>query len=313
MRSTLRTILCAVVAVVGLGALPPAATGADTDTSTGGTLAGTVLDASGTPFDSAEVLLTQDCGEEFCGSYHAVDATGQYAITDLVPGADYCARFYNGADEQTFCFTATADVLVHDVTLARAAPPATISGTVTDVGGSPVAGAHVWFSGSYDAETDDAGHYEISLPPGEHAVEVWLTTARPMVPAGVVVVPPGVTETFDIRLPAENRVPDGAITWARGRHGRLVVGGRAADDSGVLKIRVAVLDRATGKWLRANGRWGGYTKLRAHVARSKAPTTTWRFSRKLPRGSYGVSLIVIDDQRVRNPVPRPWRPVRVRR
>lgn len=308
MRPTLRSLLCAVAVVLGLGALAPAATGSGT-----GTLAGTVLDAAGAPFDTAEVLLTQDCGEEFCGSYHVVDAAGHYEIGGLSPGMDYCARFYNGSDEQTFCFTATDGVLVHDVTLARQAATATVSGTVTDAGEAPVAGARVWFSGTYDAATDVAGHYEISLPPGEHAVDVWLPTALPMVRAGVVTVSPGAAETFDIRLPAENRLPQGTITWSRGRDGRLVVGGRASDESGVLKIRVAVLDRTTGKWLRGNGRWGAYTKLRAHIARSKAPTTRWRFSRKLPRGSYGVSLIVIDDQRLRNPVPRPWRPIRVKR
>ncbi len=310
MRLMLRPMLCAVVAVLGLGALPPAATAAAYEA---GSLTGTVLDAAGAPFDSAEVLLTQDCGEEFCGSYHVVDATGHYAIADLVPGADYCARFYNSTDEQTFCFTATSDVIVHDVTLARPSITATVRGTVTDGAGTPVAGATVWFSGTYDAETDVAGHYEISVPPGDHPVEVWLSTAAPTVRAGVIVVSPGAAETFDIHLPAENRLPEGTITWSRGRHGRLVVGGRAADDSGVLKIRVAVLDRTTGKWLRGNGRWGAYTKLRAHVARSKSPTTSWRFSRSLPRGRYGVSLIVIDDQRIRNAVPRPWRPVRVTR
>ncbi len=309
MRSTLRLFLCAVVAVLGVGVLPPAATSADGF----GSLTGTVLDATGEPFDFADVLLTDDCGDEFCGSYYEVDATGHYEIGGLVPGRDYCARFYNRADEQTFCFTATSEAIVHDVTLARPAATAIIHGIVTDVTGAPVVGARVWFSGTYDTETDTDGRYEISLPPGEYDVEVWLPLdPSPTVGAGTVTVAPGGYETYDIRLPAENQAPQGSITWSRG-NGRLVVGGRAADDSAVLKIRVAVLDRTTGRWLRPNGRWGAYAMLPAHTARSKAPTTTWRFSRSLARGDYGVSLIVVDVQRTRNLAPRPWRPVRVKR
>ena len=309
MRSMLGFLLCAVVAVLGVGALPPAAMGADGF----GTLTGTVLDATGQPFDFAEVLLTDDCGDEFCGAYYEVDATGHYEIGDLVPGQDYCARFYNRADEHTFCFTATSEVSVHDVTLARPAATAIVHGIVTDDTGAPVVGARVWFSGTYDAETDADGRYEISLPPGTHDVEVWLPLdPLPTVEAGTVTVAPGGIETYDIRLPAENQLPQGSITWARG-DGRLVVGGRAADDSAVLKIRIAVLDRTTGKWLRPKGRWGAYAMLPAHVARPKAASTTWRFSRSLARGDYGVSLIVVDDQRSRNPAPRPWRPVRVKR
>lgn len=309
MRLTLRFLLCAVVTVVGVGALAPAAASADGS----GTLTGTVLDATGQPFEFADVLLTDDCGVEFCGAYYAVDAAGHYEIGGLVAGKDYCARFYNRADEHTFCFTATSEVVVHDVTLARPAATAVVHGVVTDVAGAPVMGARVWFSGTYDTETDTHGRYEISLPPGEHDVEVWLPLQPlPTVEAGTVTVAPGGTETYDIRLPAENQLPQGSITWSRG-DGRLVVGGRAADDSAVLKIRVAVLDRVTGRWLRPNGRWGAYAMLPAHVARSKAPSTAWRFSRSLGRGDYGVSLIVVDDQRSRNPAPRPWRPVRVNR
>ena len=311
MRSTLRTLLCAAVAVLAVGALAPAATSAGA-----GSLSGTVLDASGQPFGYAEVLLTSDCGSEFCGAYHPVDETGHYLIGDLAPGTEYCARFFNNADEQTYCFVATDGETLHDVVLAQASAEATVHGTVTDDAGLPVVGAQVWFSGSYDGTTDAEGRYQVSLPPGEHAVEVWLPLdPTPMIGVGTVVVTAGGYETYDIHLPAdqpENQAPQGSFTWSRG-HGRLVVGGRAADDTAVLKIRVAVLDRNTGKWLRPNGRWGAYAKLPAHAARSKAPSTTWRFSRSLPRGSYGVSLIVIDDQRTRNATPRPWRPVHVTR
>lgn len=308
MRSSLRTLLCAVVAVLAVGALPPAATSVGV-----GSLSGTVLDPDGQPFGYAEVLLTTDCGAEFCGDYYPVDAAGHYLIGDLVPGEEYCARFFNDTDEQTFCFIAAAGEVVHDVVLAQPPTLATVHGTVTDPVGSPVVGARVWFSGTYDAQTDAYGRYEISLPPGEHSVEVWLPTdPLPTVEIGTVTVTPGAYETYDIRIPADNQLPQGWIKWSRG-DGRLAVGGRATDDDAVLKIRVAILDRTSGKWLRKNGRWGAYAKLPAHTARSKAPSTAWRFSRSLPRGKYGVSLIVIDDQRARNAMPRPWRPVRVTR
>lgn len=308
MRSTLRSVLCAVVVVLGVGALPPAATAG------AGSLTGTVLDPAGAPFEQAEVLLTRDCGEEFCGTYHEVGPDGHYRIDALVPGEDYCARFYNGSDEQTYCFTASATAIVHDVVLARPAPQATVHGRVTNGTGTPVSGAKVWFSSTYDAETDASGRYAIAVPAGQHAVAVWLPAdLASMVDVGVVSVAEGGDAEYDITLPSANKAPAGAITWSRGKNGRLAVGGRATDDSAVLKIRVAVQNRRTGKWLRPNGRWGEYAKLRAHIARSKKKTTKWRFSRALPRGDYGVSLVVIDTDRSRNPAPRPWRPVRVTR
>ena len=177
-----------------------------------------------------------------------------------------------------------------------------------------MAGARVWFSGTYDTVTDAEGHYEISLPPGEHDVEVWLPLdPLPTVEVGTVTVAAGGTETYDIRLPAENRSPQGSITWSRG-DGRLVVGGLAADDS----ARPQDPRRGAQPHARASGcaptAAGATTPCcRPMPPARRQPSTNWRFGRSVPRGDYGVSLIVIDDQRTRNPVPRPWRPVRVTR
>lgn len=192
---------------------------------------------------------------------------------------------------------------------AHAQPP-TVLGVVTDHNGEPVSGARVWFSSSYDARTDDAGRYSVTVGPGEHDVRVWLPDD--VVPASVAVgsvsVTSGETKVYDIRLPDTNQRPKGRFTWARSA-GRLVVGGSASDDASVLQVRVAVRNQATGQWLHRDQTWGRYAVLPAVMTNPGASATSWKLKRFLRPGRYGVSLEVVDDERLANATPRPWRTI----
>ena len=109
----------------------------------------------------------------------------------------------------------------------------------------------------------------------------------------------------------KDRVPSAAFTWSRNA-GRLVVGGFAQDDVGVAKVRVAVRDLASGKWLRPDGRWGAFGLLAAEARDPGERRTDWKFKRSLQPGRYGVSLVAVDSSGQRNPSPRPWRVVGVK-
>ncbi len=56
--------------------------------------------------------------------------------------------------------------------LGVTSPSGTLSGTVTDVDGNPVAGAEVSVDGSYEGPTGTDGNYSFVLPAGSHAISV---------------------------------------------------------------------------------------------------------------------------------------------
>ena len=92
---------------------------------------------------------------------------------------------------------------------------------------------------------------------------------------------------------------------------KLRLSGKAHDNVAVKTVRVAIRNERTGKWRRANGRWG---KHRTHGVGLRAPgrrSTTWSRSFGLRPGRYGVSLVVTDRAGNRSR-RKPWRVYRVR-
>lgn len=187
------------------------------------------------------------------------------------------------------------------------------TGRVLDVSGTPVPGLDVFLFGDCyvycgETTTDAAGRYRFDalVPWTRYRIEYSsadLDDYDFMATEGTLTVP-------DRRM--DDRAPAGAFTWSRNA-GRLVVGGFAEDDVGIAKVRVAVRNLGSGKWLRTGGGWGAFDLLAAEVVDPGARRTDWRFKRNLPPGRYGVSLVAVDTIGQRNPQPRPWDVVKVRR
>ena len=79
------------------------------------------------------------------------------------------------------------------------------------------------------------------------------------------------------------------------RRKAVTVRGVARDDRAVKVVRVKVRDRATKKWLRANGHWGRkQSSLRASLTRPGARSTAWKRKVRLPHGRYQVVVIARD-------------------
>ncbi len=281
------------LATLGLGGAPA---GADVH----GSVVGTVFDQLDAPMPGATVWLSGPCGSG-CGT-NTTDDNGEYHFAGLVPGENYCLAM-EGPGAIAYCFTATdGTVNAPDVQLSPSAPGA-LDGAVTTASGSAVRGATVAVPGT-STTTDDAGGYQLTgLAPGVYTVTV--TAAGYLTTNVTTTVQGGLLNPLDIQLTALDRVPLGYITWSR-NDGRLVVGGYAKDDVGVLKVRVAVRDQNTDQWLHPDGSWGDYRPLRAFAKTPGARRTVWKFKRLLAPGSYGVSLVVVDTVLQRNPAPRPW-------
>jgi surface protein len=89
------------------------------------------------------------------------------------------------------------------------------------------------------------------------------------------------------------------------------VRGTATDPSGVARVLGAIMDRATGKWLRRDRTWGDYQRLPANLPDAGSTTSKWLLARRLPPGSYTIKIIAFDVPGHINPSPRPFRIVQV--
>jgi hypothetical protein len=87
------------------------------------------------------------------------------------------------------------------------------------------------------------------------------------------------------------------------RSGSIRFAGTAKDADGIASARLAVLNRNTGRWLQANGTWGGYATRTAAV--SGTTSGTWELALPLSTGSYWVGVVVTDKRGNTNPSPRP--------
>lgn len=164
-----------------------AVSGIDATMEVGGTLTGTVADDDGSSLVGATVC---SAGPSYiCAS---TDAEGNYTLTGLAPG-DYRVWFETYEFEWRFQYydgvTSWDEATVVPVDLGEQisgidavfAPPVvwpgSISGTVTDAAGSPLAGVFVAASGYEwhgEARTDESGGYVIpGLADGDYVVEFW--------------------------------------------------------------------------------------------------------------------------------------------
>jgi protocatechuate 3,4-dioxygenase beta subunit len=169
--------------------LVPLAPGGDADVDfaleVGGSISGTITDIDGNPIAGANVSAEPDqCCSGFVSTVSAADGT--YTLSGMIPGdyrivasaAGYATAYYDNTPNY-FDATLVAVALGTDtpgIDIALAAE-ASISGTVTDEYGTPIANAYVYANsdvcclpGGY-AYTDANGQYTIGgLPAGAYRV-----------------------------------------------------------------------------------------------------------------------------------------------
>lgn len=130
-----------------------------------------------------------------------------------------------------------------------------------------------------------------TLPDGRFKANVWAVDG-----AGKDTTP-RVTRRFEVdtvidledpTVAITNPAPDSTIGPA------VVVDGVASDDVAVDHVYLAVLDRDTGDWLRANGSWGAWQKLSAPLDSPGAEDTAFAFARTLPAARYKVNVWAVD-------------------
>jgi protocatechuate 3,4-dioxygenase beta subunit len=126
-----------------------------------GVLTGHVTDSGGTPLGGALVSLgTLQTFTDSTGLYSIMVDAGSYTATVSLTG------FSQGQASVTIPVGGT---IVQDFVLA-AAVPGTITGTVTDDSGSPLASAKVAAQGAGGTRTDDNGNYTLNVLPGTYTV-----------------------------------------------------------------------------------------------------------------------------------------------
>ena len=324
MRELRRICFVLVLVVVGLGAAT-----APTYAAATVTVSGVVLGTDGQPAAGATIELIQDpdvdgCPEHSHGQHPVVlattDADGRFSLTctagflwvrAVLPSGEY-------AGSRTF-----REGVHDDVVFRVYATRGSISGTVYDQYGVPAPHAEMMFiwdepgSGAYEYFNADAdGRYRVGglYPGAAYMVTAWIDGQAPDFYFSAT--EGEITHDFVARRdgpPPVGQSPDGAITTASGDDGRLKVGGWARDDVGVAQVLVAIRDRSTGKWLRLNGTWGAYQAHPTTMTKPGQPRTGWWLAKRLAPRRYGVSLVVKDGSGNRNPAPRPWRLITVRR
>ena len=90
-----------------------------------------------------------------------------------------------------------------------------------------------------------------------------------------------------VTVPTLNQLFSGA--------GPFVLSGSASDDVTIARVNVAVQDRTSGRWLRADGSWNtAFAWLTGTVGTPNATSTTWRFSFTGPAGLYTVGAQAVD-------------------
>jgi len=84
--------------------------------------------------------------------------------------------------------------------------------------------------------------------------------------------------------------------------------GEATDDVGVNQVRVAIQDRISKQWLRANGTWGGFQNQQATLGQPGGTATGWTFSFTPPdggSGQYALQIAAVDAAGNVDP-SKPW-------
>jgi protocatechuate 3,4-dioxygenase beta subunit len=189
--------------------LPPAQTGVDflfpVPAAEPYTIAGAVHDPDGNPLVGQRVRASTDCWDEECAD---TSAAGLYTITVSSPDI-YLVEVGSQRRLATVPPNATGVDLVHPRLI-------TITGSVRDAAGQPVAGALVQTTLAAQAVNADSGPdgvYILRLPPGTYSLAVSATGYASPLPRIVTVPPaqPGV----DWVLPPAYRIV-GVVRNARG-------------------------------------------------------------------------------------------------
>lgn len=140
-----------------------------------GTIAGTVTDSNSQPLVSAQVSAQP-------GGYSAAtNASGYYTLANVPVGTYSVTASKSGYDPQTQTNVAVQESTTTTVNFSLtvgANAPGTVSGTVKDLAGAPLALAAVTLSpGGYGAVTATDGSYEIAgVPPGTYSVSAYAPT-----------------------------------------------------------------------------------------------------------------------------------------
>ena len=324
MLGFMRICLAVVLVVVGLGAAAAPTYAVDTVT-----VSGVVLGHDGQPVQGATIAVVPDADTDDCPeaddtypfALATTDAAGRYSFTCTARFPWVVATLPSGE----FAGWRTFQPGVYDDVVFRAyAGRGSVQGTVYDQYGVPATDAEIMFiwdvpgAGAYDYRRVDAaaGYRVDDLFPGTRYTVVAFLDGVGMVGEFVFTATEGVIN-HDLLVqrpaPVDQVPPGGAITTTRGTHHRLKVTGWAYDESAVAKVKVAIRNRATGRWLRLNGTWGRYQRHAASMTKPGEPRTGWWLTKRLGPGRYGVSLVVVDSSGNRNAGPRPWRTIRVRR
>ena len=211
-------------------------TGIDFALLEGGKISGTITNALGTPIAGASVSASRDGGTGYGSTYTADDGT--YLISSL-PGGDY--RVYASApghidtyyDGQPYSWAATLVAVSNGVETTginiQLPEGGKISGKITDLLGTPIAGAQVYANqstgyGSGYASTGPDGNYLIDkLPPGNDYkvsayaaghLERFYGGAGDWSTATLVTVSGGIETTgIDIALPPGARISGTVRNW----------------------------------------------------------------------------------------------------
>ena len=183
-----------------------------------GRLTGTVTDAqSGTPLVGAIVEVYAPQSSTLVARA-ITDGSGVYAVEGLAPGTyTVVATQANYAAQSAGATIVSNQTATTDISLVP--NPASVSGTVTDTAGTPIANATVQIMDQSGAifgsgVTDDNGHYAIgNLPAGSFVVKVSATGFSTEI--GGVELEPGEQVTgLTFRLPANPGNVTGQITNA---------------------------------------------------------------------------------------------------
>ncbi|TDA68928.1 MAG: hypothetical protein D9V47_06585 [Clostridia bacterium] len=231
---------------IAIDVTAPNATGVDFTLEPGGSISGLVTDEAGNPIAGVGVWAELNVGtDKWVGVSNAqTGSDGSYVLRGL-PSGEYKVRaeaegmvraYYPSTPDwdqaQILAVTAPDVVTSIDFTLE---PGGTISGTVTDEAGSPIAGADVWadfWDGKWagGTRTGADGCYTIrGLPGGDYRVqaeapgwarEVYQDTLRHDQATQVTVTAPGDTPNIDFTLE-----PGGTISgWVTDADGNPLAG-----------------------------------------------------------------------------------------
>jgi DNA-binding beta-propeller fold protein YncE len=155
-----------------------------------------------------------------------------------------------------------------------------------------------WFNG-----VSEGGAYRADVRARDSSDRLSPTLSVSFLLAGQPTVPDTAPPDSQISAPTANQVlPGGPVDMA----------GTATDDVAVATVRIAIKNRDTGLWWRANGTWGAYQAFDAGLAAPRTPSTGWTFT-WVPAGPGNYTLLAeaVDSAGNVEAAPKPWVAFRV--